>query len=272
MTLSYNMLRLTGIFITALLLTACGGGNNSSQGNNSTFSIGGNVTGLINSGLIVRNSIDNDADSELLTINADGNFTFTTELETGSRYHVFIEDSPPNHSCNTSQGLGTVSNQNITDIAITCEALYTVGGSITGIPETNDDDPPSVVLQNNGGDNLTLTANGDFTFPTKVQHDFAYNVTVLSEPEGIECVPTSGEGTINAAIVTDVVITCNSASFTIGGSISTLNGSLTLRNGNESLTVNSSDSFEFTSSIPNNASYNVSEGLLTTDTLLLALL
>ncbi|MCS6972224.1 MAG: hypothetical protein NZL89_04295, partial [Leptospiraceae bacterium] len=39
------------------------------------------------------------------------------------------------------------------------EPLYTVGGTVTGLSGT-------LVLQNNGGDDLILTADGNFTFAT----------------------------------------------------------------------------------------------------------
>ena len=38
---------------------------------------------------------------------------------------------------------------------------YSVGGTLSGLSGT-------VVLQDNGGDNLTLTANGSFTFATQL--------------------------------------------------------------------------------------------------------
>ena len=45
------------------------------------------------------------------------------------------------------------------DVVVNCAAnSYTVGGTTTGLVGT-------VVLQDNGGDNLTLNANGSFAFP-----------------------------------------------------------------------------------------------------------
>src|SRR5215471_107899 len=50
---------------------------------------------------------------------------------------------------------------------------FTVGGTVSGLSGTG------LVLQDNGGDNLTISANGAFTFATKAT---AYNVTVLTQP------------------------------------------------------------------------------------------
>ena len=50
---------------------------------------------------------------------------------------------------------------------------YSVGGAVSGLIGT-------VVLQDNGGDNLSLTANGNFTLATKILNGNTYNVTVLT--------------------------------------------------------------------------------------------
>jgi Beta-propeller repeat len=65
---------------------------------------------------------------------------------------------------------------------------FTVGGAVTGLSGT-------VVLQNNGGDNLSLSANGNFTFATKLAKDATYAVTVLTQPTGQICTVSSGSGT-----------------------------------------------------------------------------
>ena len=76
---------------------------------------------------------------------------------------------------------------------------YTVGGTLTGLTGA------SVVLQNNGGSNLTASANGAFTFTTAVESGGAYSVTVLTQPSGQTCTVTSGTGTVSAN-VTNVAV------------------------------------------------------------------
>jgi hypothetical protein len=82
---------------------------------------------------------------------------------------------------------------------------YTVGGMLAGLPAAT-----SVVLQNNGGDNLTLNANGAFTFATHVDTGSGYKVTVNTTPPGQICNVTNGMGTIAGAAVTTVQVTCMS--------------------------------------------------------------
>ena len=56
---------------------------------------------------------------------------------------------------------------------------FTVGGTVSGLSGT-------VVLQDNGGDDLTVTANGSFTFATQAGGGAAYAVTVKTNPCGAD--------------------------------------------------------------------------------------
>jgi len=58
---------------------------------------------------------------------------------------------------------------------------FTVGGSVIGLTG-------SMTLQNNGGDDLVINADGSFVFPTPLSDGAAYNVTVLSPPAGQSCI------------------------------------------------------------------------------------
>jgi hypothetical protein len=77
---------------------------------------------------------------------------------------------------------------------------YAIGGTVYGLTGT-------VVLQDNGGDNLTISANGTFTFLTTLTSGSAYSVTVLTQPSGQTCAVTSSSGTATAN-VTSVVVNC----------------------------------------------------------------
>jgi len=77
---------------------------------------------------------------------------------------------------------------------------YTIGGSVSGLTGT-------VVLQDNGGDNLTLTGNGPFTFATGITSGGDYKVSILSQPLGPTCAVTNGSGTA-ASNVTTVSVQC----------------------------------------------------------------
>jgi hypothetical protein len=79
--------------------------------------IGGTVTGLEGSGLVLQN---NGADDE--PIAADGEFTFDTLLAPGSSYNVTVATSPinPEQECFVARGSGTVPTIPVTNVAVIC--------------------------------------------------------------------------------------------------------------------------------------------------------
>lgn len=78
---------------------------------------------------------------------------------------------------------------------------YTVGGTVSGLIGT-------VVLQNNAANNLSISANGAFTFSTAAAGGAAYAATVLTQPAGQTCTASSASGTIAASNVTNISVTC----------------------------------------------------------------
>lgn len=112
--------RLFGSFVL-LALSACGGGGGSSGGiGNSapqSYTVGGSVTSLSGSGLVLQNNAGND-----LTIAASGNFTFSTVTANGAAYAVTVKTQPTNPAqiCTATNASGNVSNANVTNITISC--------------------------------------------------------------------------------------------------------------------------------------------------------
>jgi uncharacterized delta-60 repeat protein len=78
---------------------------------------------------------------------------------------------------------------------------FTVGGTVSGLSGT-------IILQNNGGDDLTISADGTFTFTTALDNGSSYSVTVLSQPTGQCGYVTNESGTISGANVTNVEVSC----------------------------------------------------------------
>lgn len=134
-----------------------------------------------------------------LVLNANGTFTFSQPVANGAHYDVTVLTQPLGQHCTVTNGSGTVAAANVTNVSVTCVKAYTVGGALTGLLAGK-----SVVLQDNGGDDLTLTANGTFTFATGA----TYDVTVLTQPTGEACTVTNGSGTIGSTNVTNVAVLC----------------------------------------------------------------
>src|SRR5229473_3443532 len=134
---------------------------------------------------------------------------------------------------------------------------FTVGGTVTGLTGTG------LVLQNNAGDNLAITANGTFTFKTAVASGQPYNVSVSTPPStpSQTCTVASGTGTATAN-VTGVQVTCSTGTVSIGVTVGGLTGTgLVLQNGTEFLAITgTTTTSQFKTAIPFGQTYNVTNG------------
>ena len=77
---------------------------------------------------------------------------------------------------------------------------FAIGVTVSGLTGT-------VVLQNNGVDNMSLAADGSFTFAKKIAKDAAYLVTVLTQPTDQVCTVSGGAGTATEKVTT-VSVSC----------------------------------------------------------------
>jgi hypothetical protein len=86
---------------------------------------------------------------------------------------------------------------------------HTIGGTVTGLGGAG------LVLQDNGGDSLPVASSGAFTFTGELSSGAAYSVSVATQPSAPAqtCVVLNGSGTVDNANVTNVTVTCTSASF-----------------------------------------------------------
>lgn len=220
-----------------------------------SFTVGGTVVGLAGVGLVLQNNGGDD-----LVVSSNGAFVFPTALLDGSPYDVTVLSQPsgPNQVCSVASGSGTLSGANVTGVQVTCSTeQYTVGGTVSGLAAGND-----VVLQNNGGDDLTVSSNGGFLFPTAIDDGSNYGVTVLSQPTtpSQTCVVTNGAGTVNGGNVTNVSVACATDTFSVGGTVTGLaagNSVVLQNNGGDDLTVSSDGSFTFSAELPDESGYAV---------------
>jgi hypothetical protein len=220
----------------------------------STFTIGGSVSGLLGDRLVLQNNGGNN-----LEITSNGSFTFTQPLASGANYSVTVQTQPtsPPQTCSVSNGSGQVGSANVTNVAVTCNADLTIGGSVSGLEGTG------LQLLNNGGDALSIQSNGSFTFATALPSGATYNVTIGAQPTGPtqECVVTNGQGTVGTGNVTSVQVACTTAptEFMVNVSVTGLTGSgLVLQNnGGNDLTIASDGVFAFSASVSTGSPYNV---------------
>lgn len=129
---------------------------------------------------------------------------------------------------------------------------FHVGGTITGLTA-------SLTLQLNGSENLTRSANGAFTFQTELEDQGSYTVALTSPPADQDCTLQNASGKVSGADVTNVQVTCAQKTYSLGGTVAGLNGSLQLRlEGGETLTVNGSSPFTFQARFTRGNIYTVS--------------
>jgi hypothetical protein len=91
------------------------------------------------------------------------------------------------------------------EVAVTyVVSAKTIGGTTTGLSGSG------LVLQNNAGDDLAISANGSFTFATALIDGSAYAVTVLTQPTGPgqTCSVSNGSGTLAGGNSGNTTVSC----------------------------------------------------------------
>jgi hypothetical protein len=210
--------------------------------------VGGVVAGLSGTVVLQLNGAQD------LTVSSNGPFSFPNALTRGTPYAVTVRSPPAGQTCDIFSGLGTVAGT-VTDVRVDCTTnSFAVSGNVAGMTGT-------VVLQLNGTQNLSLTANGTFLFATQLPYGTPYSVTVLAQPTGQLCSVSAGTGTIVAA-VSNVQVDCTTlpvSTKTVGGSASGIVGTgLTISlNGSSTLPLDADGNFTFLAGVPQGTSYLV---------------
>lgn len=117
--------------VTTLAVAGLAGCSSSSSGGNGgddgaatdpdTYTIGGEVSGLDGGSVDITLN-----DDETLTLDSNGAFAFSSELEEGDSYSVSVDSHPLNSVCDLSGADGAVGTDNVSDVLSECEIL-TVG-------------------------------------------------------------------------------------------------------------------------------------------------
>lgn len=176
----------------AALLAACGGGGDADPGHYA----GGTVTGL-NAG----NSVLLSSGPHAITLNADGSYRFG-RFPKGTAYEISATSAEPSQVCAVANGSGQIGDEDVTNVQVSCATAYGVGGTVSGYPGSG------LSLSLNGAQTLPITADGPFEFGAFLLPQSAYAVTIASQPAGHECTVAQGSGTMPAARVSDVAVSC----------------------------------------------------------------
>lgn len=103
--------------------------------------------------------------------------------------------------------------------APTPTSTFNIGGTVSGLAVGK-----SVALRNNGGDDVTITADGPFKFPSKQGDSSSYDASIHTPPAGEVCASTYGGDIVRSEDVTNINVFCGpvpSGNFSAAASLNT---------------------------------------------------
>ncbi len=212
-------------------LSGCRGGSGDDAESSSngvaaqTYSLGTTISGLNSSGLVLMvdasrqrvgeylfpmaKGLDSIAMRNATAVNVPAGKTamgLAGSLPSGTSYSVTIQTQPIGETCSIANATGMIESASVASVLVNCSGnIYAVSGTISGLNASG------LVLLNNGGDALTLSANAtQFKMNTGVAFGNPYAITVQAPPAGLVCVVSNGTGTVGPADVTSVSLACGS--------------------------------------------------------------
>jgi hypothetical protein len=214
------------------------------------LTVGGSIQGLDRAtGLVLADGASTYAVPENAT-----SFTLDTAQSAGSTYAVRVQSQPAGMICSVSQGVGTISTHNVTDVSITCsEEAYGLGGTVAGLTSAG-------LVLIDASETYRVRVNAThFAMPTAVASGSSYAVSIQTQPAGLTCTISGGAGVMPASAVTNIGVTCAATSHTLGGSISGLTTSgLVLTDGVDELSVSANAAqFSMPSALADGSEYAV---------------
>lgn len=200
----------------SFLFSGCGGGGG---GNNSgadagttpgsgtgapTFSVGGNLSGLVSGGSL---SLTMNGGPPL-RLDANGTFSFPQALQASASYSVTVAAQPAGQICSISNGSASIGG-NVSNVLVNClsslppDTTLTIGGSVSGMaPGTQ------IGLLNNGAGLLKVNANASFSFIAT--SGASYAISVANNPAGQLCTVHNATG-LAQTNVANIGIMCRPA-------------------------------------------------------------
>lgn len=181
-------------------------------------SVGGTLSGYQLASTPVRLSLNGD---QTLNLSANGSFSFTGMLPSGSNYNVTVATQPPELTCTVTNGSGTVPDADVTNVAVVCAVTAgTVNVLVRGLTS-----PDALQLQLDGSlvgsaalasRQINAPDNGSYSFAAPVPLGSTYIVSVAQQPRAHVCAVSNGTGSFSLATPT-VVVDCAPPLYSIGG-------------------------------------------------------
>src|SRR5690606_22229528 len=134
------------------------------------YTIGGSVSGLRGSGLVLQLEVEGERSQREIT--ANGSFDFPLAARSGASYVVSVRAQPrnPAQTCSVENAAGVLELENVRNVRVHCETRsFTIGGRVSGLENGG------LVLRNDS-ESLAIASNGAFTFATPLPSGSAYDV------------------------------------------------------------------------------------------------
>jgi hypothetical protein len=112
----------------------------------------------------------------------------------------------------------------------------------------------------NGSDSLTATAGGGtYYFPTLLETDASFNITIKTVPDNVQCTVNNGSGRLNYFTQLQTNVSCANTPYNLGGTVTGLtDGVLVLTNGSVPVTLTAgTTTWTFPSKVANAAPYGI---------------
>lgn len=131
---------------------------------------------------------------------------------------------------------------------------HSIGGAVSGlIPGT------SVTLTNNQ-ESVTVSEDGNFTFPTKLSSGQSYSISFVTNGAGLICSIANAQGVVQSNNITNVSVTCGLGAnfYEVGVNVSGLSGTITVENnGADTLNIATTGLTKFTTLVATGSNYAV---------------
>ena len=180
-----------------------------------SFALGGTISGLNGTGLVLANGTDQLA----VAANASS-FTLPLAVAFGSTYAVSVATQPAGLTCTVSAGSGIMPATSVTSVQVVCsDQAYTLGGTVSGLTASG-------LVLTDGTDWLSVATNASlFSMPTGVAFTSNYTVTVAAQPAGLNCKsPSPAHGDhARCECVSSVQVTCAARNWVWMGGSTTMN-------------------------------------------------
>ncbi len=158
--------------------------------------------------LTITNVFNNGYNSSLLnssltTNNCNVRLNNNDSCTVTSRINAKGIDGITSFELNTCAFNGSICSGMHTKISINITDDFFISGTIQGLTQSG------LVLQNNGGDNLSVTkGESQFQFKSSLGAGNGYNVSILQQPSKLTCSVTNGKGRVVDKNIENIKVIC----------------------------------------------------------------